>query len=117
MTVRLTLRLPDDVYERIVRYGRASGRSVNQVIVDVLSTADLAGPYLEGMTPQQRLNWMLRDIASPVTDGDLRIMDEVFGTSDTDAPVLSHEELWAIMPHDLDPPVSQTVIDLREDRV
>jgi len=115
MTIRVTLEIPEWVFERVAQASCDSDRSVNQVIVDALRDADLSAPSLESMTPQEQFRWTLRDIAPPWTDEDDELMAQVFG-DDSDVPLLSHEELWAIMPK-LDPPLSQTAIDLREDRV
>lgn len=45
MTVRVTLWIPESVYQRLATASRESGRSLNQVNVDALQDADLAcGP-------------------------------------------------------------------------
>ncbi len=115
MTVRVTLRLPESVYERLREAGQSSGRSLNQVIVDALRDADLSGGPPEGASPQEILNWALRDIARPWTDEDDELMAGVFG-DEADLPDLSREELLAAFPPQ-DPPLSETVSGLREDRV
>ena len=113
---RVTLRLPEPVYERIERASRESGRSLNQVMVDALRDADLSNKPPAGATPQEILNWALRDVRIHFTDEDEALMAQVFG-DDSDLPELSGEELWAQLPK-LDPPnwLSQAVIDDREDR-
>lgn len=115
MTIRATLEIPEWVFERVAQASCDSDRSVHQVIIDALRDADLSAPQLESMSPPEQLRWALRDIATPWTDEDDALMAAVFPGSD-DAPLLTHEELRAVMPI-LDPPRSQTVIDLREDRV
>ncbi len=114
MTVRVTLRLPESVYERLRQAGQSSGRSLNQVIVDALREVDLSDRPPQGAIPQELLNWALRDITRPWTDADDELMAGVFG-DDNDTPLLSHEELLAAFPP-LTPPLSETVIELREDR-
>ena len=113
MTVRVTLRLPDAVYERIVQASRQAGLSLNQIMVDALREANFAAPSYGGMTPQERLNWELRDIGRPYTEEE--IADLAWG-DDEDLPLLNHRELRARLPR-LDPPLSQMVIDDREDSV
>ena len=115
MAIRVTLQIPEWLFERIAQAGRQSQRSVNQVIVDALRDANLAAPSPSSMTPQERLRWALREVAPPWTEEDHALMAAVVPASD-DVPLLSHEELRAVMPK-LDPPLSQTVIGLREDRV
>jgi hypothetical protein len=115
--VRFTLRLPEDVYDRIQRASRESGRSLNQVMVDALRDAELlCGPPL-GASNFERLRWASRDVAPPWTDEDDALMAEVFPDDDPDAPPLTHEELWALMPQ-LPPEkwASTLLIEDREDR-
>lgn len=103
------------MYERLRLAGQQSGRSLNQVIVDALRDADLSGRPPAGASAQHLLAWAPRDLARPWTDADDELMVGVFGEDD-DTPVLSHEELQAALPP-LTPPLSETVIALREDRV
>jgi hypothetical protein len=113
---RVTLQLPDPVYERIKRASRETGRSLNQVMIDALRVADLSSKPPEGATPQEILNWALRDVRIHFTDEDEALMAQVFG-DDSDIPDMTTEELWEIMPK-LPPAqwLSQAVIDDREDR-
>ena len=105
MTVRVTLRLPEPVYERLRLAARQPGRSLNQVIVDALRDADLGGRPPAGASAQDILAWALRDLARPWTDADDALMAGVFGEDDG-MPALSHEELQAAVPP-LSPPVQR----------
>lgn len=117
MTVRVTLRLPETVYKRVVQASAKSGRSLNQVMVDALRDAELNGGPPEGAGDFERLRWAMRDIAPPWTDEDDALMAQVFDDDDPDAPELTHEQLWAIMPK-LPPEkwASTVLIEDREDR-
>lgn len=107
---RVTLRLPESLHARLVAESRATDRSLNELIVESLETR-------------------LPDVPSSVDEkrelmrkalGDLLVsVDEVMPLwpgEEEDAPVLTHEELVARLPR-LDPPLSQTIIEDREDRV
>lgn len=118
MTVRITLRLPDAVFERVAQASAASGMSKNQVIVDALWEAELASKRYQDMTPQERMNWELREAGRPYTEDELA--DLLFDSDDADEEddrELTHEELWELMPK-LPPEkwLSKAVIEDREDR-
>jgi hypothetical protein len=116
--VRLTLRLPEDVYQRIEQAGHDSGRSLNQVMVDALREADLlCGPPPDA-SDVERLRWASRDAAPPWTDEDDALMARVFPDDDPDAPPPTREELWAMMP-ELPPEkwASTIIIEDREERL
>lgn len=98
MTVRVTLRLPEAVYERVEKASRASGRSLNQTMVDALRDADLRCGPPDDASDFEKLRWAMGDKARPWTDEDDALMAEVFPGDDPDASVLTHEELWALMP-------------------
>jgi hypothetical protein len=115
MGIRVTVEIPEWLFERVAQASSDSDRSIGQVIIDALRDADLAAPSLAERTTGEQLRRAFRDIAPPWTDEDDALMAEVFPGSG-DVPLLSHEELRAVMPI-LDPPLSQTVLDLREDRV
>ena len=114
MTVRITLRLPDAVFERVVQASAASGLSKNQVIVDALWEAELASKRYQDMTPQERMNWELREAGRPYTEEELA---DLMFDDDDEVPELTHEELWELMPK-LPPDqwLSKAVIEDREDR-
>jgi predicted transcriptional regulator len=115
--MRVTLRLPDDVYKRIERASRESDRSLNQVMVDALRDANLAcGPPADA-SDLEKLRWASRDAAPPWTDEDDAAMAQVFPDDDPDAPPPTREELWAMMP-ELPPEkwASTMIIEDREDR-
>lgn len=117
MTVRVTLRLPESIYERVAQESAESGRSLNQVMVDALQDADLKSKPPPEMTEFERLRWSLRDIAPPWTDDDDALMAQVFSDDDPDAPEITHEQLWEMMPK-LPPEkwASKLLIEDREDR-
>jgi hypothetical protein len=115
--VRVTLRLPEDVYDRIQRASRDSGRSLNQVMVDALRDADLSCGPPPDASDFEKLRWVARAHAPPWTDEDDALMAEVFPDDDPDAPPPTREELWARMPL-LQPEnlASRMIIEDREDR-
>jgi hypothetical protein len=117
MTVRVTLRLPESVYVRVVKASADSGRSLNQVMVEALRDADLKSDPPAEMSEFERLRWSLRDIAPPWTDEDDALMAQVFDDDDPEAPEITHEELWEMMPK-LPPEkwASKLLIEDREDR-
>jgi hypothetical protein len=108
-TARLTLRLPENLHERLVARSGACGKSLNQTIVDCLYEVVLF-PRAQPLTEAERLRLALADITIPA--------DELFPDEPLDDrdPPLTHETLVRLMPV-LDPPLSQTVIEDREDRV
>lgn len=59
---RLTLRLPDDLYERLCAVSRKQGFSLNQVITEALDQQlpPLPAPVPEHETPQERERRLLR---------------------------------------------------------
>jgi hypothetical protein len=117
MTVRVTLRLPEAIFERLAAASRDSGRSLNQVMVDALRGADLACGPAPDASDFEKLRWIARDHAPPWTDEDDALMLGAFGDDDPNAPVPSRDELWARMPL-LRPEnyASRIVIEDREDR-
>jgi hypothetical protein len=117
MTVRVTLRLPESVYERVVKASTDSGRSLNQVMVEALRDADLKSKPPTEISEFERLRWSLREIAPPWTDEDDALMAQVFDDDDPDTPEITHEELWEMMPK-LPPEkwASTLLIEDREDR-
>lgn len=106
---RLTLRLPETLHDRLVERSRAGGKSLNETIVDCLHQG-LMAPKLTSLSEADRFRLALADILIPA--------DELFPDEplDDSTPLLTHEELIRLMPI-LDPPLSQTVIEDREDRV
>jgi hypothetical protein len=120
MTVRVTLRLPETVYERIVKASAESGRSLNQVMVDALQEADLKSGPPPDASELERLKWAMRYTAPPISDEDYELMDEFMKEYDDgeDIEDLTHEQLWERMPK-LPPDkwLSNAVIEDREDRV
>jgi hypothetical protein len=116
MTIRMTLRLPETVHRRLQRASRDSGRSLNQLIVDVLRDAALESPNGAERSPQERLNWALRDLGRPLTEEESEAMAGVFG-DESNLPDLSLEELRERMPK-LPPDqwLSKAIIEDRDDR-
>jgi len=106
--IRLTVRLPDDLHGRLVKRSRAAGKSLNQLIVEGAAYAASGGPAPQ-LSERERWRLALGDLLA-----DTEALFEEPGDEDT--PLLSYEELDRIMPR-LDPPLSQTIIEDREDRV
>jgi hypothetical protein len=119
MTVRVTLRLPESVYERVVKASADSGRSLNQVMVEALRDANLSSGPPPDASDFEKLRWAMRETAPPISDEEYALMDEFMKEYDEDdGRVLTHEELWERLPK-LPPEkwVSTAVIEDREDRV
>jgi len=107
---RVTLRLPDSLHARLVAESRAKNRSLNELIVDSLETRLPKEP----MSIDEKRERMRKALGDLLVD-----VDEVMPLwpgEDENTPLLTHEELQARLPR-LDPPMSQTVIEDREDRV
>ena len=115
MAIHITLQLPEWLMERLAQASRDTSRSVQDVIVDALRHANFSAASPEDMTPPERWHSVMSESMVPWTDEIDALMAEVLPGDDSE-PVLSHEELRAIIPR-LDPPLSQTVSELREDRV
>lgn len=118
MSTRITLDLPDSLMERIAETSRRLDRSPEQVILDLLDgdiprTTVAAQP--SAAVPSEKTG---QPLATPPTAEEMErfadMMQKIWDEDD-DEPIPTHEELWAMMPV-LDPPLSQTVIDMREDR-
>lgn len=118
MTVRVTLRLPETVYERIVKASAESGRSLNQVMVDALADADLNSGPPPDASDFEKLRWAMRHTAPPITDEEYALMDEFMKEYDDgeDVEELTYEQLWERMPK-LSPEqwLSRAVIEDREE--
>jgi hypothetical protein len=112
VTVRVTLRPPDNVYRRLAHASQDSKRSLNELIVQALEQSDLTPRRPEGMTPQQHLNWALRDLGGPLSEAEIAAL----AWDDDDLPDISDEELDALL-FGINPPVSQTILEDREDRL
>ena len=118
MTTRITLELPDSLMERIAETSRRLDRSPEQVILallegDIPPTRVAMQP--SAAVPSERVS---QPLGTPPTEEEMQQFADMMQTiwdEDDDEPVPTHEELWAMMPV-LDPPLSQTVIDMREDR-
>ena len=116
--VRVTLRLPEDVHKRIERASRASGRSLNQVMVDALRAADLIPPMDAELSDFEKLGRAVEERAPGWNDDDEDVEDDDFFNDGVPVPELTREELWGLMPK-LPPDkwLSKAVIEDREDRV
>ena len=108
---RVTLRLPDALHARLVAESRATYRSLNELIVESLQ-ARLPEEPMSADEKRERMRKALGDLLVDVDD----IMPLWPGEEEDDSPLLTHEELAARLPK-LDPPISQTIIEDREDRV
>jgi hypothetical protein len=105
---RVTVRLPDELHERLVVRGRATGKSLNQFIVDSVRSS-LDAPAAAKLSARERLEEALGDLlATPAEKTFVEPDDE-------ETPLLSHEELQRIMPR-LTPSLSASIIADREDR-
>lgn len=105
---RITLRLPDDLHDELVLQSRGDGKSLNQLIVESLQrTAALAAR--SSVAEHERFAASLRDLLVPV--------DEIALPEPDDAPPnTASEELQPRLPT-LNPPLSQSLIDGRVDRI
>lgn len=111
---RITLRLPDDLHRQLQSSSRQSGKSLNQTIVDALSDQlRQCSEEDSEETPQEKERRRIREAL-----GDL-VVD--FRPEDY-APLFrplpknfDREALFRSMPR-LDPPLSQTIIEDREER-
>jgi len=105
---KLTVRIPDELHERLVVRGRAAGKSLNQLIVDSVRRS-LDAPAAPKLNERERLEEALGDLlATPAEKTFVEPDDE-------ETPLLSHEELQRIMPR-LTPSLSESIIADREDR-
>lgn len=118
MTVRVTLRLPEAVYERIANESRESGRSLNQVMVDALRVAPLEAEPEHELSDFEKLWRAVEERAPGWNDDDDDIEDDDFFNDGEPVPEMTNEELWELMPR-LPPEkwLSRAVIEDREDRV
>lgn len=116
MTVRLTLRLPKGVYQRIVDESQKSRRSLNAVIVDSLQRTELACAPERKLTPTEV--WQrLVDQSNAGWDAETdAAWDAAFGLVGGE-PELSDDAYWKLMPP-IDPQNrgSRSIIEDREDR-
>ena len=104
---RLTLRLPPSLHAELAAHSRQCGKSINQLVVDTLrDTLGQKGPAMGD--ERARMLAALGDLAS---DG--MVIEE---PGDADIPLLTHEELWQLMPK-LSPSFSEQIIADREDRL
>lgn len=105
---RVTLRLPESLHARLIAESRAVEKSLNEVIVQSLEARlPAASPHLGD--EQARMRAALGDLLVSADD-----LLPPWG-DEQDTPLLSHVELQARLPR-LDPPLSRTIIDDREDR-
>ena len=111
--VRLTLRLPDDLHERLLAANRESGESLNHAIVAILNAALGCEDDHSEETPLERERSRVREAS-----GDLVVEIDPAEF----APYLNHggelpdrQALFDSMAR-LDPPLSRSVIEDREDR-
>ncbi len=106
---RVTLRLPESLHARLIAASRAAGKSLNELIVESLE---------ERLPAQSRDVGTDRELFRAALADLLVSADEVLPPwpEEADTPLLTHEELQNRLPV-LSPPLSQTIIDDREDRV
>jgi hypothetical protein len=112
---RVTIEIPDDVYERLVAASRAAGSSLDATIVSLVTPSlpngvdsTLPGETPDGLDEFHRAQAALRErLRQGLDTSDLR--RRRFDPE-------SAAEFRGRMPV-LDPPLSQTIIEGREDRV
>lgn len=117
MTIRLTLRLPENLYDQLISESRASKKSLNMVIVERLRKVDWLSRPNGAVKRSERWARITQDLSTPWDERDDSITDEFLKPRD-DEPLLTHEQLRALMP--VYPPdrwLSKDVIDDREDRI
>ena len=118
MAVRVTLRLPEAVYARLVKASRESRRSLNQVMVDALRAADLQAVASAELSDFEKLRRAVEERAPGWNDDASDPEEDGFFDDGEPVPELTHEQLWELMPK-LPPEqwLSRAVIEDREDRV
>lgn len=110
---RLTLRLPDSLHRRLLALSAEAGTSLNQLIVGALSEAATRPRPQPGQEDSlrervQRLRAALGDMVVEIDPADFPAWVEFRDK------LPSHEELARMLPR-LDPPLSQTIIEEREE--
>ena len=112
---RVTLRLPDELHKRLCEASRKRGISLNRAIIETLrSAADPSGPVdLDGMTLEAQVQH-LRTVAEALS-GEIRPEDFPPELLSQKSPAERARALRSL-PR-LDPPLSQTLIEEREDRI
>jgi hypothetical protein len=106
---RITLRLPEDLHQRLVTQSRVTGRSLNQTIVDQLEHRNGVEPQTQ-LTERERFIAALGDLVVPWSED---LIPDWPGAEDV--PPLTDEDIER-MPR-LDPPLSESIIADREDRL
>ena len=110
---RLTLRLPDDLHDRLRNASSQTGQSLNQTIVSALSAAlDETSPDADQSPLREQLQQVRAALGDLIVEIDVSRFLAELGLADTH----SGEETLRSLPS-LDPPLSITVIEDREDRV
>jgi hypothetical protein len=113
--MRVTLRLPDELHQRLQREAQQAGASLNQTIVATLDRGLHGAPdqvCARGSLPEYvaRIRAALGDLTVEVDDGDFpaarRIGDQ-----------LPDRTAFRETLPTLDPPLSATIIAEREDRL
>jgi len=112
--VRVTLRLPDDLHRRLCARSEHRGESLNQVVVDALNDALARGEPAgrDGLPLDEQVRRVRAALGDLVIELDLdRFPPEL--RPGPDLP--GRDALRARLPR-LDPPMSRTIIEDREDR-
>ena len=111
---RITLRLPDELHRRLRAVSQEAGTSLNQTIVTILDGATNGErKSSEKLSLREAERRRLRAaLGDHLADLDV---DSLLSLVPHAVPVSSHEELQRMMPK-LDPPLSRTIIEDREDR-
>lgn len=111
---RLTLRLPDRLHRRLRERARGTGASLNQLIIEELDrsipSSDQPAPTPGSVEEERRL------VRIALKDGLVDAAGFGWTTSGDDSlEVLDDAAFRASMPK-LDPPLSRTIIEDRENR-
>jgi hypothetical protein len=88
---------------------------MNELIVESLQARLLEEPTPEHDDIDERRARLREALGDLLVPADGVVLPWPFDVKEEDVPLLTHEELAARMPV-LDPPISQTVIEEREDR-
>jgi plasmid stability protein len=112
---RVTLQIPDELHKRLSDRARETGETVSQAIVDILS--DAMGPERTDAQAETPLDAERRRIREALGDLVVDFHPEDFGALFHPLPDdFDREAFFQSLPR-LDPPLSRTIIEDREDRI
>jgi hypothetical protein len=108
-TVKLTVRLPADMHQRLRRRARENNLSLNQTIIQAVQEALNSEPAGETLSEREQVLRVLKE------SGLYEPLGPEWRKSIGDEPVLPHEELRQQI-GELSPPLSETIIEDRGPR-